>query len=146
MLNRRDVIYLYDGSFMGFLSAVYDCNSEHTYPYDFEVVEIGQQTLIRQYRHCIHSDKKAQLVASSVTKHACKEAFEHLYCAFLSQLENKEMTLFEFIRLCMKHGAGIVNMLQLDCPNRVISASRAATNEAHMYRQFIRFGELENGV
>lgn len=146
MPDRRDVIYLYDGSFEGLLSAVFECYANHDFPSAIEQTEYGQQTLFSDYLHIATDSSKAERVAKKITEVSGSMALHEIYQCYLSTLSGKGIHIFNYIRACLKFGAEVDKHLTIDCVNAVITASKAVGSEAHLYKEFIRFSELENGV
>lgn len=146
MSDRRNVIYLYDGSFEGLLTTVFESFSLHLFPTAIETTENGQQTLGAEYIHINTDSPKAERVLSRVLSDSGDRPLLDLYRCFLSNIEYKEMNIFNYIRACMKFKKSVNSHLTVECVGNVVSASQAVGGEAHLYTGFVRFSELENGV
>lgn len=146
MSYGRNVIYLYDGSFDGFLTTVFECFSIRKFPSSIENTLNGQQSLDAEYLHINTDTSKAERVLTKVFADSGKQSAIDLYRAFLSNLPEKEMTLFNYIRACMKFKRTVNGHLTVKCIADTVSASQSAASEAHLYTGFVRFAELKNGV
>ena len=92
------VTICYDGSFEGFLSAVFD-----VYEYRFNSVRIVpahrfQQTLLGKIHHSIPNEEHAKRVTIGLKKKISTGAFNQFYSCFLSELENIEDSLLEYVQ------------------------------------------------
>lgn len=146
MLNRRDIIYLYDGTFKGLMSAVFECYLNHEYPQNIEA-DGNEQLYIGMTGYRVATNKNhASRVEKSIKEKISPYAFGAVYRAFLSEESGIEAEIFEFIRLGLGVGASIINQLNIDCVNRVMFASKAVSQEAHLYTGFVRFSKLEGEI
>lgn len=146
MLNGRDVIYVYDNSFYGLMSAVFEAYSRHEYPTDILPQDNIQLRLDCDYFHISTDDKKADRVIMSITKKISSSALYYIYCVYLSALCDKEMRIFNFLVDGYKYGSSIINRLNLESASKLINAAKTISSEAHLYLGFIRFKKLKNGV
>lgn len=146
MSDGRNIIYLYDGSFEGLLCAVFECYANHDLPYAIEETEYGQQSLFADYLRVETDISKARRVLKKILEVSGRLPLHEIYLCYLSVIPSKGMHIFNYIRACLKFGESVDKRLTIDCINAVITAAKAVHSEAHMYKQFIRFSELENGV
>ena len=146
MSDRRNIIYLYDGTFEGLLTAVFESFELHLFPCSIESTENGQQSLGAEYIHTNTDATKSERVLNRVLSDSGDRPLFDLYRCFLSNTPDKEMHIFNYIRACMKFKKSVNSRLTVECVNKVVSASQAVGSEAHLYTGFVRFSELENGV
>lgn len=146
MLDGRDVIFLYDGSFYGLLTAVFEAYSRKTFPSGIESNENVQQALLCDYEYIETDFEKARRVEKTVKEKSSEKSLEYVYYAYLSNMDNKGFMIFNYIRACCKFGRRVNNYLTLDCVNSVLAAAKNVSNEAHLFKEFIRFAELKGGV
>lgn len=146
MSDRRNIVYLYDGTFEGLLTAVFESFELHLFPCSIESTENGQQSLGAEYIHTHTDATKAERVLNRVLSDSGDRPLFDLYRCFLSNVPDKEMYIFNYIRACMKFKKSVNSRLTVECVNKVVSASQAVGSEAHLYTGFVRFSELENGV
>lgn len=146
MSDGRNIIYLYDSTFEGFLTAVFEAFALHLFPAAIESTENGQQTLDAEYIHVITDSQKADRVLCKVFSVSGERPATDLYRAFLSNMPEKELQLFNYIRACIKFKKSVNGHLTVECVANTVAASHSAASEAHLYTGFVRFSELENGV
>ncbi|MCI5604930.1 MAG: TIGR03915 family putative DNA repair protein [Clostridia bacterium] len=146
MFNRRDVIFLYDGSFYGLLTVIFVCYYTHTYPAGIEINENVQQELLCDYEYIETDTDKAMRVEKSVLQKISFKALHNIFYAYLSNMENKGITIFNYIRAGYKFGRELDNHMVLDCVNDVLKAAQNVAHEAHLLTGFIRFSKLKNGA
>ena len=89
MSYGRYVIYLYDGSFEGLLSAVFDSYANHEIPSAIEVSENGQQTLFYDYLHIPTDFEKSDRVLKKITAVAGQRAAYEMYRSFFANFPDK---------------------------------------------------------
>lgn len=146
MLNRRAVIYLYDGSFEGLLTCIFEAYARRELPEGIETTENGQLTLESSYSHIETDVEKAKRVAEKIIKCAGRCAYKHMYYTYLSEKPQREMNIFGYVRMCLKHGSAADKYLTTPCVDFVLDASRRTGHEAHKYTGFVRFSELEGNI
>lgn len=146
MFNRRDVVFLYDGSFYGILTVVFECYYRHIMPAGIEVDENVQQELFCDYEYIETDLSKAERVEKSILQKISYRALHNIFYACLSNMENKGISILNYIRAGYKFGREVDNHMVLDCANDVLSASLNVGNEAHLLTGFIRFSKLKGGV
>jgi len=134
--------YIYDGSFDGFLSAVYDC-----YYYKIpDNIESKNNYIIDM----LYEDKlvetdlvKSNKVSDAITKKISKDALIHVYQAFLSEAYGIEFKLFKYIQIGFRLGTKVNNFLTDEVVNEVQKYSRKVGAEAHRFLGLIRFQEFK---
>lgn len=146
MSDRRNVVYLYDGSFDGLLCCVFEGFANHELPSAIEKTEYGQQSISTDYFHVSTDSEKSERVAKKIVSVSGQTALRHICLCYLSDFPDKELHIFNYIRACLKFGFSVNKHLTTDCVNAVITAAKSVSSEAHLYVEFIRFSELDNGV
>lgn len=146
MLDGRDLVFLYDGSFYGLLSVVFEAYSRHVVPIGIETEENVQQTFGCDYEYVPTNAENARRVEKSVMDKISQHSLRNIYYAHLSNAPDKGLMIFNYIRAGYKFGPRLNNHLTLNCVDAVIAAARSVSNEAHLFKEFIRFAELEGGV
>ncbi len=146
MSDRRNVIYLYDDSFEGILTTVFEAYQNHELPLNIEPVYNGQLTFDSEYRHIETDLNKAKRVADKIILCAGYNAYKHIYYTYLSEYSSREMNILGYINMCLKYGKNADNHLTVSCVDFVLNASYRTGHEAHKYTGFVRFSELDNGI
>lgn len=146
MFNRRDIIYLYDGSFEGLLTAVFESFSFHEIPMNILVNSNVQETLDMNYYYVNTDTEKAYRVQKSITQKISRYTMHNIFFTYLSTCSDKEMKILAYIHRCFKYGKSVNSRINDKYVGAVCDAALSVGNEAHKLKGFIRFLELSNGV
>lgn len=139
------MIYLFDKSFEGILSAVFDC-----YEYRHEVSRLlpadqAQQVLFEETHTVYSSSEKSERVWKGIQAKADAGWQRILYCAFLSELTEVHHTLFMVL---VRLFAGQVNLDNYgdDAVLLLAQTAKKVEREKHRMKAFIRFEKSEDGM
>lgn len=134
--------YLYDGTFNGFLTIVFDCYTNKTLPQKID----SQADYIPNFldkTEIIETDsQKAQRVFIGIEKNICWEALYNSYYAFLCEEKDKEMYLLKYLCNGFDIGPKINHMLTLSYVFKVINLKRRSFGECHRLKGLLRFQEV----
>ena len=137
--------YIYDGSFDGFLSAIYACyyiktpdNIESENDYDIDM--LYEDKLIET--DIIKSNKVSFAISNKISN----DCLIHVYQAFLSEGVGIEFKLFKYIQLGFRIGKKINDFLTDEIVNEVEKCSRKVGIEAHRFLGLVRFQEFKGGI
>ena len=138
------MIYVYDGTFEGFLSAVFDAFSMKITPVN--IVSSTSEFQLRLDVECYHvatSAEKADRVGAGMEKHGF---FGQVATAFLSWMPNREMVIYQYIVLGFKIKEDIFAKLHDDVVRKVNDMSSQTYGEKQKWKGFLRFSIMENNV
>ena len=150
-------VYLYDGSFEGFLCCVGYSYKNRERPMDIVSLESGQSmfydTVVIDtdpdraaavYRFI--ADKTGQDRRSGNNQYTAGYVTPKVFVklAFLSCLDKKEMLIYDFIGLAIKHGAEVLGQITNDVIHTLLKAVRHLEREAHLLKGFTRFKVLKS--
>lgn len=141
-----DLIYTYDGSFDGFLSCVFSVYENHEVPHIISVTKNMQKQLDSVYKHIETDNQKAERVYISIRDRICKYALQNAFYSFLSNYDNRERLILDYIRIGYHYGKTVNRHLLLKPVNFAVSTARTVQGEAHRFLGFVRFAELMQGV
>jgi probable DNA metabolism protein len=128
-----DIVYVYDGSFEGLLTAVFDAFKAKADPYD---ITASPQLFPSVF---IETDPaKAQRVWNYIQDFS-DDISAFIKYAFLSRLAGKENHILHFIKLLSKHGVSAKNFLTNSSVLALTEAVKNLLNEANSYMGFVRF-------
>ncbi|MDR2163721.1 MAG: TIGR03915 family putative DNA repair protein [Clostridiales Family XIII bacterium] len=133
--------YLYDGTFDGFLTCVY----EHYYSGKADAIFPSgayQAGMFAKPHDVRTEDGKARKVEDAITEKISPHALARVYRVFRTSVEDKEMLLLNYIRFCFRHGpsAACLHTHPLVLP--VDKAEHRIANEAHRLCGLIRFSVM----
>lgn len=138
--------YTYDGTFDGFLSAVFAAYENRETPE--EIVEAGvlQEVFGRVAREISTVEARARRVEKGIVKTMGSPAFEKIWQTFLSGEPDKATLLYRYIRRGFEIGRGIYNNISHNDVLPIEKLHFAVTHEAHLLTGFVRFSEMEGGI
>ncbi|NCC08391.1 MAG: DNA metabolism protein [Clostridia bacterium] len=140
MSGTADMIYLYDASFEGFLTCVYDCVYNREMPVDIICADDAQPSMFLQ-KNIETDNEKAARVYESIPRKICGEAAELVRAVFLSCAAQKEMLILRFLLLGYRRGAQAMYLLSNPDVAPMYSAERHLKNEVHLLLGFVRFSD-----
>ena len=137
--------YIYDKTFEGFLSLVFDAYNRKQFP-DI-IADKEEPSLFDINLYTIITDEtKAKRVWKGLHKKLSKSACEMLSIVYLSELPNIEMLLFRYIQKAFAANKSIeMNFGDSD----VLQTSKIykqVTREAERMRMFVRFQKTADGI
>lgn len=141
-MEWSQVSYHYDGSFAGFLCCVFAAYLHKEAPACFLGPEDGRFSLWPE-REIVTEQTSAKRVYQSLNKKIGVQGRQLVVNGFLTCLPEKELALWEFLRLGYERGPGVVRDLTDDRVNRLTRAVQHLTGEAHLLKGFTRFSEQD---
>jgi probable DNA metabolism protein len=140
------MIYLYDGSFEGLLTCVFEAYAAKK-P---DISIIPQKAYIPSFlekEQLIETDmEKFRRVYESIPKKISPRVQKIIYRVWLSEDENASNLVYKFLRIGYKIGDKVVNYIQEPAVNEVIELNRAVGREAHRFLGLLRFREIHQGI
>ena len=142
-------VYICNDTITGIFSALYDAWKESR---DKEAgIELRgkmQQQFFCEYKVVEERGEKAFQLERMVKRHLGYNAYRDIYHALLSDDERKGDAVFRTMQEARRIEDSRRIMEHLSNPDvaKVFQLSRSVSNEAHLYREFIRFRELDSGI
>ena len=133
-------VYLYDGTFEGFLCCVFESYMKKETPVDI-VPDTFEQFFLYPIKEIETDHGHADRVFRSFDIKMSPEVTDFIKCGFLTCHPKKEMLMYRFIRKGYRVGGGIIDCLTDPDVHELYKAVKHLKNEAHLLRGFIRFGE-----
>lgn len=146
MFDGRDVIYLYDGSFDGLLSAIFKSYYSHEIPLSIEEDKNIQGAMFCDYLVVRTDLKKAERVSEAICKKISYKVWENLYYTYLSDTEQKGRLCLDYVRAGFHFGKKVNSYMYIDCIAKVMDSVLRVKNEAHKFIEFVRFSEVDGGI
>ena len=144
--KSRDVIIVFDGSFDGFLCAIYAIYYDNINPVLIQKEEEVQLALDSELYQVTTDINQAARVLKGIETKISEGAASNVYYSFLSGKDDKYMTIFRYIQFGFSIGSTIDSHLQQDCVRAVHDLARQVGKEAHLLNGFSRFAETDTGV
>jgi probable DNA metabolism protein len=137
--------YLYDGSFEGYQSVVFQAFETKRLP---EQITVGGRADLFSERIEVMTDPgHAMRVWQGLVKKTSLKNARMVYAAFLSQLPGCEMLIWQYLYkiFTCSDSSFYLNMLDEDV-YRLVQLSRKVRKEAHRFLGFIRFQQAADGI
>lgn len=138
MLDRTNVIYLYDGTIEGLYSCIFESFEKKEQPMHILSYEPDQITFTT-LRPIGTDMEKAARVAASISKKISPHLADFINLCFLTCHPDKEVLILELIRKGFRIGPRILDCLADDTVDALTKAVQHLTHEAHLFTGFIRF-------
>ena len=139
--------YIYDGSFDGFLTVVFDIYASKRKPVQIIRDNLWSAGLFDQPTRVATSAAKSERVWNVITTRSKKQMTRMFYLAFLSELPNIEMTLYAYLEKLFADTTGTFykNLID-DHSYELYKTARKVSHEAHRFTGFVRFQETADGL
>lgn len=146
--NAEKVVFQCEDTVEGIFTMIYDAWSTRIDENRLELRVLGEDNyeLFTEYVYVETDIDKAVKVARSVSKKISNLAFDYIYSAALSYERDKAMAIYRFLKLGFAVGSKVTDMNVREEVNRVFELCRNIRNEAHLFKGFVRFADLENGL
>ncbi len=140
------MIFLYDGSFEGLLTCVFEAYVSKER--DISIIPSGN------YRHSFLDEaklvdtdmEKFQRVYSSISKKISIRAREIIYRAWLSEDEKASDLIFYFLKIGYRMGAKVSDYIQDPSISAIMDLNRRVGREVHRFLGLLRFQEISKGI
>lgn len=137
------MIYLYDGSFYGFLTSVYQAVSNkdsfpefflrdrYTEPTFFEITDVNT------------NEEKAEKLLSYLETKISKQFLYEIFVLYLSDVTAIGDITVRYVKDGLKYGRSIHNFLHLPSANEVMKIKRKVLHENHRLKGLLRFKKYD---
>ena len=153
MLNWKfiDEIFLYDGTFDGLLTIVFDCYISKSLPQKIVPKDEYVQNILDKTSFIETNFEKSSRVFEGIHKSICNDALYNAYYAFLSAnrsgiCDNKEIEIVKFLLKGFVVGPKIMTMLSVSYVLNVFKLRKNMLAEAHKLKGLVRLQEIGNNV
>lgn len=140
------VIYIYDGSFDGLLTLIYDAYYNKEIPDKITYQKEMQEDFLAKYVNVALDEIKVRKVYKAIKEKISHHALSNIYYVYLSEQPGCEKAIYNYIRLGFKMGKIIDQYLSKDIVVQIHDLSGKVRREKHAMLGLIRFMELERGI
>lgn len=88
----------------------------------------------------------AKKVEASISKRISKEALRLVRLCYLSKMDDREITILNFLRMGYKIGPSVTSMLSNDVVRAITKNAKNVQGESHYYREFLRFSDFDGAL
>lgn len=135
---RTDVVYLYDGTFQGLLTCVFESFSCKELPMHIYTQEECELSLFTA-KWVDTDEEKARRVWESIPKKISTRARQLVLQSFYTCLPDKERHILDFLRLGYAAGSSVTERITDERVFVLQKAVKHLLNEAHLLKGFLRF-------
>lgn len=139
------MIYTYDGTFFGYLSAVFDGWHRGVKTID-DIHPIADMSLFGDEWASQTDDTKAGRILASLQQQCGRRTTHLLYYAFLAEQPHREMKLLRYMQRAFSLKEQFMNHLSEPDIWEIRQWARKSSNERHKLLGLLRFREVENGM
>ncbi|WP_337528161.1 TIGR03915 family putative DNA repair protein [Zhenhengia sp.] len=133
--------YLYDGSFEGFLTAIFYAYQDKESSLITREINYIPHLLYEPIKVNVEQDKFKRVYTSIQTK-LSTAILSTVYYLYLSELKGFENLCLDYLKLCYRYGESINLAKNNDTIIQVDSFRRRVTLEVHRFNGFVRFKEI----
>ena len=134
--------YLYDGTFDGFLTIVFNSYSTKTLPQKIFSENNYCPNFLDQTIYIETNYEKSKRVFSGIEKNIGYDALYNTYYGFLCDEKDKEINLLKYVCDGFEIGPKINNRITISYVYKVISMRKRALSECHKLKGLLRFQEV----
>jgi probable DNA metabolism protein len=138
--------YLYDGSFEGLLTVVFEAYAHKRWPQQIMAVNRAQPGLFGPTQLVSTDAAKADRVWQGLLRKISQTARTSLYRCYLSELPGVEMTLFAYLRQAFEGPEGMEQNFASVSVRQVARISQQVHREKHRMEAFVRFQRTVDGL
>ncbi len=140
------MIYIYDGTWDCFLTAVHHYYYDHDQVDNIESALSYTPNLIDEYRSISNDKAKAKTVEQAILHKISHESLDNIQKCFFSEFYGREMWILKYIKLGFKIGPKIDYLLGDQTVLNVLTPARRVGIECHRLLGLLRFELLENNI
>ena len=140
------IIFTYDGSFEGLLTAIYEAFYSKNKPDSIEDKNYLQHSIFCKYIEINTDQNKSEKVYNAIKNKISLDTLRHCFYAYLSEDLNKATYIYKFLVIAFKLGHKALNNLQEENTRFVYELSKRVGGEAHRMLGLLRFKELSSGI
>ena len=133
--------YLYDGIYSSLLSLIYTLIKSNTNPNSIKSEEEYQSNL---FMEPIYLKLENKALVDKLKKEVSMLVLYTAYYVFLSNVDNKEMIIYGFIKNAIKYKNTIFYRRDIDVVSETLRISDQVKGEAHRMKGFLRFKKMNN--
>lgn len=138
-------IYLYDDTFEGLLTSIYDAFYSNGSPPTsiYGKSQTNTPLLLGNIVEISTDINKFKKVKSAIINKINFLSLKKIYFAFLSNYEDKGIIIFNYLKIAFKLGPDVHDFLNIDVIRLVDNITKNVLNECHRFEGFIRFNQIE---
>ena len=138
--------YVYDGSFEGLLTAIYEAYYRKQGPELILNKKNLQVSLLDEYIFIDADPGKSDRVYASIRENISGESLQHVYYVFLSEHPEAGTMIYNYLKYGWKVGSKVNLHISDDRVFKVHEISQRVGHETNKLMGFVRFRQVEGGL
>lgn len=138
--------YIYDGSFEGMLTCVYEAYYSTDNPEGIYSTYSYQADLFHEAKFIITDLEKSHKVGLAIVEKLSETFFHKIVNAFFSEDYNVATYIYKLLRYGFKHGPEIIMHVSNPLVAPVVDLANAVGRETHLFVGLVRFMKLKGGI
>lgn len=138
--------YVYDGSFEGLLTAVYDAYYKKENPQAIITQDQVTNNFLVEYIYIKTDEEKFNSVYEAVDSKISSLVLRRIFYCYLSELPGLGRLILDYIYLGFKLGPRVDENLANDVVRNIDNMYKKVSRERHRMLGLLRFKKVENGV
>ena len=138
--------YLYDGTFEGLLTIVFDCFVDKSIPLNIFPINNYNINILEEIIEIKTDFEKSQRIFNGIIKNISYESLYNSYYAFLANNDFKEINILKYLLNGFIIGPKINTMLSIDYVFNVYSLRKKMLFESHKFKGLLRFMDIGNSI
>ncbi len=144
--NNLPIIYLYDGTFEGLLTIVFDCYISKQIPLDIINKNNYIPNILDRFEIINTNYNKSERIFNGISKNISYNVLYNSYYAFLSEDNKKEVNILKYLLYGFLIGPKIDSMLSIDFVFKVYSLRKKMLSESHKLKGLLRFTKINDNL
>lgn len=142
----QPINYLFDGSFDGLMTAIYESYYRHQKPFSIIPYEQYQQNMLSIDVNIDTNIIKSEKVQDAIKNKISTDALKNIYYVYLSELNGSYNLIYKYVRLGFKLGKKLDRYLVNDAVLNILKIRQKVLHESHKMIELIRFKEIKSGI
>ena len=140
------ITYIYDGSFEGLLTSIYEAFYANVKPDDIKMKDVYIENFLVDKIYIETDIDKSQRVYEAIEAKISKESLKRVFYAYLSELPNSEILILKYLQLGFKIGPNVdLNLANEDVLN-IDKIYKKVGNERHRVLGLLRFKNVKENI
>lgn len=140
------IVYLYDGSFEGMLTCVYQAYYSEVKPEKIFSEFQYKGDLFHQTTFIVTDHEKAHKVGAAIITQLSETFFHKLVNAFYSEDYDMASHIYHLVRYGFKAGGDVIMHASHPLVSNVVDLANAVGRETHLLVGLVRFMKLKGGI
>ncbi|MBE6154781.1 MAG: DNA metabolism protein [Firmicutes bacterium] len=137
-----NLVYTYNNNFINLLTLIDELINKNIKPYNIKSNGYNPNLL----EEIVNLNLFDNSNVINKIKRLNSDLLKVMYYVYLSNDDNKELIIYYLFLNSYKYKEKLLNMRNLNCVSASLKISNYVSREAHKYKGFVRFKELNNGV